>query len=142
MDAGRMSGERRAALALASLVDADRAWLLERLPEPRRERIGALLGELREMRVSFDRELLKQLAPAPKRESHALDGAGVEAVLAALEREPDWVAALVVHARAWPWRDAFLERRRLSPTTSEVKPKTLEALLAAFEAQVQALPAA
>jgi hypothetical protein len=142
MDAVRLSGERRAAIALASLGDADRAWLLERLPEPRRQRISTLLGELREMRVSFDRELLEQLSPAPKKEAHALDGASVETVLAALEGEPDWMAALLVHARGWPWREAFLERRRLGPTTSEVKPKALEAMLAAFEAKLRALPAA
>jgi len=145
-----MNGERKAALALASLGEADRAWLLERLPEEPRARVAALLGELSEMRVSFDRELMAQLgkgeppkkAEPPQAELLALHGFDVDAVAAVLAPEPDWLAALVIGARPWPWRDAFLQRRRLPPGTAELKPKALAALLAAFEARLREAPAA
>ena len=139
-----MNGERKAALALASLADADRAWMLERLPEEPRARVNALLGELSEMRVSFDRELVAQLGSAqpPKTEAPAPQAFDVQTVAAALESEPDWLAALVLGARAWPWREAFMQRRRLAPTTSPIRPKALAAIVAAFEARLRDAPAA
>jgi hypothetical protein len=152
MDAGRMTGERKAALALASLGEADRAWLLGQLPETPRARVNALLGELREMRVSFDRELLKQLGPAqvvPK-DSHALDGADTRALLQVLQHEPDWLVTLVLRAREWPWRSAFLQQigaertrrvARIAPDTAAPRPKLIAALLDALEAKVRAVPA-
>jgi hypothetical protein len=154
MDTARLSGERKAALALASLGVEDRAWMLERLPEPPRARVAALLDELREMRVPFDRELAKQLAPEPVKEQPAkeqrsLDSADVLAVLTALEREPDWLVALVLRARPWPWRAAFLQGigserelniKRALPVAVAVRPKFLAALLAALEEKLREQP--
>lgn len=151
MDARQVSGERKAALALSSLVEADRAWMLERLQEPQRARLVALLDELGAMRVSFDRELLKQLGEPEKAppEVHALETADPRPLLDVLEREPDWLVALVLRARAWPWRSALLERlgterarrvARVAPDAPALRPKALAALLDALEARVRAQP--
>ena len=135
-----MTGERKAALALAALNDADRAWMLERLPQQRRARVASMLGELGEMRVSFDRELARQLVPPPREEAPA---AGF---LHVLEREPDWLVALVLRARNWSWRDAFLQRagaeraRRLAHDAPAAPAKLAAALVAALEAKVRAVP--
>jgi hypothetical protein len=157
MDARQVSGERKAALALSSLVEADRAWMLERLQEPQRARLLALLDELGAMRVSFDRELLKQLGEPEKAEkpvqppveAHALETADPQPVLDVLEREPDWLVALVLRARVWPWRNALLERlgterarrvARVAPDAAALRPKAIAALLDALHAKVRAQP--
>jgi len=156
MDARQVSGERKAALALSSLVESDRAWMLERFQEPQRARVVALLGELGAMRVSFDRELLRQLGEAekpvpPQVEAHALETTDPRPVLDVLEREPDWLVALVLRARAWPWRSGLLERlgserarraTRVPPDAPALRPKVVAALLDALEAKVRAQPAA
>jgi hypothetical protein len=155
MDAAGMSGERKAALALASLGETDRAWMLAQLPEAPRARVSALLGELSEMRVSFDHELVRQLGQEPKKErekeAHGLEGADAHAVSAVLEREPDWLVALVLRARPWPWRTAFLQRvgterarrvTRVAPQAPALRPKLVAALLAALEAKVREEPVA
>jgi hypothetical protein len=162
MDARQVSGERKAALALSSLVEADRTWMLERLQEPQRARLVALLDELGTMRVSFDRELLKQLGEPekpqqaekplqPPMEAHALETADPRPLLDVLEREPDWLVALVLRARAWPWRGALLERldterarrvARVPPDAPALRPKAVAALLDALEAKVRGQPAA
>lgn len=140
-----MNGERKAALALASLGDTDRAWMLERLAEPQRARVATLLDELREMRVPFDRELVKQLAPQPEA-PHGLHAFDAQAVLGALEDEPDWLVALVLRARAWPWRAGLLQRLpaerrsrigRALPHGLELGPKLVAAVLAAVDERAQ-----
>ena len=124
-----MNGERKAALALASLAPADRAWLLERLPEEPRARVSALLGELDEMRVSFDGELVRQLG-SDKEDAQARE-APIDPAAAALtlESEPDWAAALV-------------QRRHPSRGDPRITTKALAAIVAAFEARVREAPAA
>jgi hypothetical protein len=138
-----MNGYRKAALALASLGDADRAWMLERLPEPQRARIAPLLDELREMHVPFDRELLKQVA------QESPDPTDTGALLPVLEQEPDWLIALILRARAWPWRAEFLQRigverqisiQRALPGRLELRPKLVAALLAALETRAREQP--
>src|SRR5262245_25441672 len=135
--------------------------MLAQLPEAPRARMSALLGELREMRVSFDSELVKQLGPEPRKENarekdkekeaHGLESADVHAVATVLEQEPDWLVAMVLRARAWPWRTAFLQRigsertrrvTRLAPHTVAARPKLVAALLAALEEKVREAPAA
>ena len=124
-----MNGERKAALALASLAQADRAWLLERLPEEPRARVSALLGELSEMRVSFDRELLRQLGSGQEETQERHEPVDPAAAALALESEPDWAAALV-------------QRRHPSRGVPRITAKALAAIVAAFEARVREAAAA
>ena len=149
-----MSGYRKAALMLASLAEGDRAWMLGQLEEKQRERLSALLEELRGLGLSPDAGMLDvalpretatpaaPVAPAPR----AIDVATPQAVHEVLAREPDWLIAALSRARAWPWREGLLRllgtERRLRvqqalPSGVELRPKTLEALLAALDRRLE-----
>ena len=138
---------RKAALTLAGLGARDRAWLLGRLQAPEREQIGGLLGELRDMRVPVDADLVRKLALEPAPTATGLAGADARAAMRALRDEPDWLVALVLRARAWPWSEEFLrlagaERRQrirgAMHDVVELRPKTVARILSALDARVQA----
>jgi hypothetical protein len=141
---------RKAALTLANLHELDRAWLMGRLDASERARLAPLVGELRSLGLAVDPQALRQAVEgkadgrveAPRDEARALASAAPRAVFEALEREPDWLIALVLRARAWPWRAELLallgaERRmrveRLARTTLEVRPRMMQSVLSALE---------
>jgi hypothetical protein len=150
---------RKAALMLSSLGEEDRAWMLARVGEQERAQLGPLVSEARSLGVQLDAQTLRQLAQSPAAAAPAsaavkkgpLDATSAQAVHEVLAREPDWLIALVLRERSWPWREAFLrllgtERRlhvqRARPQgASQVRPRVIEALIAAIEARLEELPA-
>jgi hypothetical protein len=140
-------GYRRAALMLSSLGNADRDWILGRLQAEEQTELRVLLEELRGLGLAPSASLVKELAlsrpaaePAPA--SVAVSAATAFAVLA---REPDWLIALVLRLRPWPWRESFLRllgtewrmRVRESLPSGEARPKLVQTLLAAVERRLQ-----
>ena len=110
-----MSGVRRAAMLLHALGDGDRDWLLARLPATQAGELRGLLGELRELGLPADRELIEQAVgeapPAPasqsSRSAACIAAADAARILALLRGEPDRLVALVTSSSAWPWREPF-----------------------------------
>ncbi len=139
---------RKAVLTLANLHEQDRAWLMDRLGAGERERVAPLLGELRELGLSLDPQSLQQVVgggETARREARSLASAAPRAVFEALEREPDWLIALVLRGRSWPWRAEVLahlgaERRlrteKLALSALEVTPRMMETMLSAIEARL------
>jgi len=149
-----MDGSRKAALLLSSLREEDRAWLLARVDDSQRTRLAPLLSEVRGLGVSVDPRTLRELAQsdgdaqepeADDSASASITSASASAVLEALGGEPDWLIAIVLRARPWPWREALLnllgtERRssiqKALPSGVEVQPRVIETLVAAIEARL------
>lgn len=103
---------RRAALLLHAMAPADQAWLLAALPGAQRARLDVLLAELRELGIAADSSLLRELtqvgdsAPPTARQRLAqLDSSQVKALAQVLAGEPPQIAARLLAASAWPWRD-------------------------------------
>jgi len=112
---GNVAG-RRAALLVHAMPPADRLWLLAALPLPARERLEALLAELRSLEVPPDSDLLRELADAPVSSAGEpaedrigrLDKAEVRSLVRILRGEPAAVAVRVLGMRPWPWKAAVL----------------------------------
>lgn len=105
-----MSSARQAALVLHGLAPADREWMLARLPEPRRDELGALIEELQSLGLPPDAELIRQaIGDAPARASpvSTLMQASAEQMQTLLAEEPDRLVALLVSSSAWPWKERF-----------------------------------
>lgn len=85
---------------LARLEDADRRWILERLPPEARARL------VRELPLSTE-DLITPLA-----------GADPGVLLDVLQAEPVWVVQGVLAAADWPWRKEFLRR---APATLRIE---------------------
>jgi hypothetical protein len=115
---------RRCALLLHSVAEVDRAWLLERLDEPQRARVHALLAELIELGIAPAGQAARQLAhtesPAPdippdraqaaEPAAHrAIRRASASGMADALKDEPAALLARLLQAGHWPWRDSWLE---------------------------------
>jgi len=148
-----MEGLRKAALTLANLHEQDRAWLMGRLDVGERARLAPLIGELSELGLSLDPQSLRQViegkagarAEGRRDPGSSLASAAPRAVAEALEREPDWLIALVLRGRSAPWRTEVLallgaERRmrieKLGRTAPEVRPRMLETMLSVIEARL------
>jgi hypothetical protein len=115
---------RRAALAMHALPEIDRAWILRQLPPAQRERLDALLGELKALAIPANRVLVQELlaeavqTPAPavqaagetQQQFEAI--AGLEAALLSrvLQAEPVALIAHLLDLRRWPWHDTLLEQ--------------------------------
>jgi len=151
-----VDGLRKAALALSGLRDADRDWILARLPSGTQSGIAPLLEELRAMRIRLEPEDVAQLLEAPRKDAETvravptLELASPRMVLEVLEAESDWLVAVVLRARAWPWRAGFLElldaerRKRVRATLRQAlpeRPKVLNAALAAIEERLRSMAA-
>lgn len=127
-DVTHAPGERRAALLLHAMSDADRGWLLANLPDSQRAELGALLEELAQMQIAPDQALLQQAigkpqAPqfqarpaTPVRPRHLSDrdflmqltGTQVRALAAALASEPALLVARCLQIQPWPWHEPLL----------------------------------
>lgn len=59
-DERQTPGMRQAALALHATTEADRAWLLSRMPEPRRSALLALVDELDKLGFAPDPSVLRR----------------------------------------------------------------------------------
>ena len=78
--------------------------------------------------------------PAP-----AIVAVSAATAFAVLAREPDWLIALLLRLRPWPWRETFLRllgtewrmRVQASLPAAEARPKVVQALLAALERRLQ-----
>jgi hypothetical protein len=149
-----MDGLRRAALVLSSLRADDRAWMLARVHDTERVRLAELVSEVRGLGLSLDAQTLRQFVhsdgsqldlEADDARSSNIASASPGAVHEILGREPDWLIAIVLRARPWRWREAFLsllgaERRRrvgsALPPGIEVRPRVIEALTSAISARL------
>jgi hypothetical protein len=140
---------RKAALALAALGDADRAWMLEQLSPDQARRLRALLRELGRLKLAPDTEALRELtasAPEPAPEE-GLHSASASRVLALVREEPDWAVAALLRAGRWPWREELLqalgaERRRAIDAVlgsgQEPRARALRAVREALESRLAA----
>ena len=111
------SNVRQAALLVHALGRADRDWLLAALPVSARGALAQPLGELEGLGIPRDPQWLRSVldeaaaAPAPREPATQLQHLSplqVEALAAALEREPPSLAARLLRLREWPWRAALL----------------------------------
>jgi len=141
-----VSAHERAARRLAALAGAERDWILARLARVDALRIGELMG--REPTPAAGRV---QGAPADAEstpESQVARAAAAD-VLQALRDEPDWLIALVLAQRRWPWdREVLngLEPPRLEALAAlarrareAAKPRAGEAALGALAAKLHEL---
>ena len=136
---------RKAALTLANLHELDRAWLMGRLDASERARLAPLIGELRSLGLSLDPQTVRQVVEDKgdgRVEARPLASAVPRVVAQALEEEPDWLIAIVLRSRSWPWRGEVLsllgaERRerieRLARMALEVRPSMMETILSVIE---------
>ena len=133
------SGWRRAALTLHALHGQDREWLLAQLGESARQRLQALLEELRELAWPADRQLVQAALALPARATPLGDVAGLVRLL---QQEPDGLRRQALQAldagscaavlAAWP---EGLSRPRLDP--SETLPPALAQALREALARAQ-----
>jgi hypothetical protein len=141
-------GYRKAALVLSSLAGADRDWILGRLQAEEQAELRGLLQELRSLGFAPGASLVKELVLSRPAAEPAPPGVTVSAAtaFAVLAREPDWLIALLLRLRPWPWRESFLRllgtewrmRVQESLPAAEARPKVVQALLAALERRLQA----
>jgi hypothetical protein len=116
MDSMQHAPQRRAALALHAVGEADRDWLLGSLPAGQQAALRLLLDELKSIGIPHDERVLDELcaasdvpaAPDPGR--ILLDrGAEQPEVLAALARsEPPAIVAGLCCAGGVQWREQLL----------------------------------
>jgi len=117
-------GLRHTALALHAMTAADRAWMLDQLPEHTRAQLLALLDELVTLGLPKDRTLLASTivaassASAPRPAADPLQAQLIsqvaalspDAVVKVLRREPAAFAAALMAISAWPWRAEVMQR--------------------------------
>jgi hypothetical protein len=150
----------RAARRLAGLSAAERGWILARLAPADAVRIREAMERepaLAQPEAAYE----VPAAPAPEpgmRESATPESATPESrvargaaadILQVLRGEPDWLVALVLGKRRWPWdREVLngLEPARVAAlgefsrrARDTVKPRACEASLAALAAKLQEL---
>lgn len=108
---------RQIALVLAALPSADREAVLARVGGEAAARLGALVGEVRDLGLAIDAANLGAIvdrldaslaANRNARERVASASAGDIAV--ALEGAPGALVAELLALQSWPWRDEFLAR--------------------------------
>jgi hypothetical protein len=134
----------RAARRLAALPPAERHWVLGRLaPED-----ALAIRELMSPRPpAAQAEAPREAAPGPSASAASLlERASVADVAAALQEEPDWLLALVLARRRWPWDRGLLAGlnplrlatlARLTRTAGEAaKPKACEAAIEGLAARL------
>lgn len=136
----------RAALVLHGLGEADRAWVLQALSVEQQGRLRPLLRELGELGIPADATLFGPLVerrppeqraagPEPLEQLEERELAGLALLLAA---EPPRVAAVLLSARSWRWRERVLARLPAAAVEAihAVERPEADALQAAVVAQV------
>lgn len=111
-------GYRKAARALLRLDAADRDWLLEQLAEDDRTRVRDVMVQIGAGEADERTSVPTETAAAPAVEAKApprnegdlelLQRADVTEMQEILADEPDWVVAVVLGHRVWPWGAEFL----------------------------------
>lgn len=141
---------RHAALLVHAMGDEDRDWILAALPESDRQRLAALLVELREIGVTRDATLLHRVAapastqaqPCAQESFEPLDHRALAALARVLNAEPAQLVACFLDLREWSWRSRLLrllEPSRRSPARrTQVAPALQHALVAAVGEQIEA----
>ena len=131
---------RHAALALHALSDADRQWMLERLPQAGRELLDPLLAELRELGIPRDAGAASpagmpaRIAPAVVAPEPSLSDADwlaqlpAATIVAGLAGETPQVVAALLACRAWPWADPVAAAFSVAVPAAMPAPRLLEVL--------------
>ena len=104
---------RRCALMLHGVSAGDQAWLLERIAEPHRTRVSALLQELRALGIPPEKGAVQQaIAGGPPRAAsqpqELLAQAPAARLADVLKDEPGELVACLIQAGPWRWKDAFI----------------------------------
>ena len=109
------AGLRRSALILYAMTSEDREWIFERLPAKVRALLDPMIGELRELGVATDRDLLRDAmrqteslqAKHPtlvaESDDQALEQFSHEVIARALSAEPAALIAKLLGCRSWSW---------------------------------------
>jgi hypothetical protein len=147
-----MSGAHKVALALHGLNRKDRNWLLEQLPASHRSAVSTLVSEVDDFthrpnvhlfeQVMLEQSLQTQASVATT-DTQRLEHCDAHAIFGALQAEPDWVAATMLHGRP-AWGQALLalfgtERRaRITKLVAHAAatPATMESLASGLLAQI------
>jgi len=114
-------GMRRCALLLHSVGADDQAWLLDRLSDQQRSALRGLLGELAQLGIPRQPELLHEALPAANAARPApghpadalirrLSALSVDRVDGLLRSEPADVIARLLAMAPWPWEAALVQR--------------------------------
>lgn len=142
-----MDGLRRAALALSTLTDRDRRWVLERLPAPQRDSISPLLREIGGLGLVAEPDLHERLRDEENRllagsiaegdalaetAIHRLDAHAPALVAQVLADESDVTVAALIARFPWRWNapvmHALPQRRRERITRLAPVAKTMRAM--------------
>jgi hypothetical protein len=143
-----ISGYEKAAQMLSGLTGEDREWVLLRLAETDRLRIGELLEQVGAAAQQQDSAPeVPTVEPASSPET-AVANATAADVARVLQAEPDWLVALILAKRNWPWGEDYLSRfeparlerlREMVGTVREsAKPRACDEATAALAAKLQA----
>jgi len=160
-DVNESANARHAALFLHGMAPADRAWVLDAIPEEARASLQSLLAELQALGIASDPALISDAIlpmgracdPAVRTAALsdedvllALRGERLVVVIDALRREPAGLLASWLRMADWPWREDLL--RALEPAhrtrvvaalafTRPVPPAMREELIAAVAARLR-----
>jgi hypothetical protein len=100
-------GHERAARRLCGLSKDDRDWLLARLPDVDRLRINELI-ERGENGTRVDPPQESPSEDSALTPELTVAAASAAEVAQALRDEPDWLVALILAKRRWPWDRDYL----------------------------------
>lgn len=111
------AGSRRAALTLHAMAAADQQWVLAQLPVVQRNRVQALLQELRDLGIPPDAELLLSSLREPPRAAARsateqlaqLPRNRVRPLAQLLEVEPPLLCVRLLRAHPWWWKQALVQ---------------------------------
>jgi hypothetical protein len=128
---------RKAALLLHSVPTEDRDWLLSQLAPAQRQVVLALLGELAELGIPAEPQLLDEVvgriepmaAETQAPEIAVLQQADPVAVGDWLKREPAGLVARVLRLHDWPWAPEVLRQM------GELRRRDVQAALAGVPAR-------
>jgi hypothetical protein len=137
-------GYKKAALRIHGLIETDRQWVLDKLPERERNELNAFLAQLNEMKVPGGNSTFSDLidrasgnyqdmaaagrALSPSKVD-AVNTANSDSVISILTREPDWLIALVLLSSEWDWTESFIRsldsdrRTRIYALIKEMSPR-------------------
>jgi hypothetical protein len=141
------SGYEKAAEKLSGLTGEDRDWVLARLAETDRLRISELLEHVEAPAEEDSGPEVPTTEPALSPETAVAKASAAE-VARVLQAEPDWLVALILAKRRWPWYEDYLSRfeparlERLHEMVRTVresaKPRACDEATAALAAKLQA----